>query len=94
MPKPIKHKQWLSCTKDYKKIRAYFDELTGKLSAEQKTDSENLIAMVASLREALNEAAARLAIKCPPNVKGGECPQPDDIDCRQCWLEFLMKEEK
>ena len=35
MPKPIKHKQWLSCTKDYKKIRAYFDELVDKLYSKQ-----------------------------------------------------------
>jgi len=53
---------------------------------------ESLEAENAKLQKALAKAAFKLAVKCPPTVKEGDCPQPDNIRCHQCWREYLIKE--
>ena len=56
--------------------------------------ADNLKAEIAKLNKALNKAILRLALTCPPTKELENCKQPYDFDCKKCWHEFLMKEEK
>jgi hypothetical protein len=68
--------------------------ICGACADSLKLERDRLMAEIAKLEKALEKAIRKLGVTCPTSIKLADCKYQGVYPCRQCWREYLMKEEK